>query len=339
MRVLLSAPADKPWSNGFHLLVVLRDVVAEAQLLDFRSSSDPDAELLRAVAEFRPDVHVAWKGEKYRPATLRRVRESGVFTVLWHPDIGVPDWLPPLARESDLCCVQSRGMLPLLREAGVRDPEWLMEGFTPACFGDGSLTADERRLYGCDVALIGTVDRVPGYRKRLHALNRLIREGFRVKWWGRRMSLRHNPFRDFFSPARKAWGGSMVWGETFAKACRGARIVLTMPRNPEVPGGLSNGAFTTTGVGGFYLSLYRAGMEEFFELGREVMVFRDEDEMVDQVHYYLTHEDERRAIAEAGQRRALGCYTNRHTFLRLLGLIAARGGPAGPVAPCHAELL
>ncbi|MHC4787660.1 MAG: CgeB family protein [Planctomycetota bacterium] len=326
-RILLSAPDDRPWSWGRHLARALVEMGHEVELFDFRSAERPNEDVLEAAGQFRPVLHVAWKGEAYAPQTLVRLASRGVYNVLWHPDASLPQWLPPLAAAADLCCVQSRGMLPQFRKAGIREPEWLMEGITPSCFAYEEMTSAERRDYACDVVVIGTIDRELGYRRRLHALNRLIREGVRVRWWGRRMSFRRNRLRDYFSPARRAWGGRMVWDGTYAKACHCARIFLAIPRYPHVPGGLSNRAFWVTGLGTCYLTLYRAGMEEFFEPGREVVTFADEDEMVEKVRYHLDHRSEREAIAAAGQRRTLGNHTNHHTFARLFEMVAQRGGP------------
>ena len=116
--------------------------------------------------------------------------------------------------------------------------------------------------------------------------------------------------RDWLSPAFRAYGGSRIWDAAYAKACSCARIFLALPSRPEVNGGLSNRAFMATGLGAFYLSLYRNGMEDFFEIGREVAVFHDLDEMVQKVKYYLANEAERQAIAQAGQERTLKDYTN-----------------------------
>ena len=215
----------------------------------------------------------------------------------------------------------------MLREAGLTDAERVLEGFTPSCFACAPMGPDEERRYGCDVVTVGTIDRHEGYRRRLRALNTLIREGLAVRWWGRHMSWLGNPLRDSLSPARRAWGGAKVWGPSFTQACLGGRIFLAIPRFPERAGGLSNRAFWATGVGAFYLCLYKAGMEEFFELGREVAVFRNEDEMVELVHHYLTHEDKRARIARAGQRRTLSCYTNQQVLRRIFALAVERGGP------------
>jgi glycosyltransferase involved in cell wall biosynthesis len=41
----------------------------------------------------------------------------------------------------------------------------------------------------------------------------------------------------------------------------------------------------------------------FFDVGREVVGYRDADDLIERIHYYLAHDDERRAIARAGFRR------------------------------------
>ena len=326
-RVLLSAPNDKPWSPGRPLELALRDLGHEVLLFDFRSAENPNEQILRAAEKFQPHVHVVWKGECYRPETFHKLAALGVYDVLWHPDISIPLWLPPLARASDLCCVQSRGMLDPFRKAGIDNPEWLMEGMTPSCFVYDTITPEERKKYDCDVVIVGTVGASPGYLPRLRALNRLIREKVRVRWWGRRLPHRLSTLFTRLSPAARAWGGSHVWNGAYAKALHCAKICLTLPPQPEATGGLSNSAFMATGVGAFLLSLYRKGMEEFFELDKEVAVFYNEDEMVDKVRYYLAHDAERKAIAEAGRRRTLNNYTNHHAFRQLFQIIAQRSGP------------
>jgi hypothetical protein len=57
--------------------------------------------------------------------------------------------------------------------------------------------------------------------------------------------------------------------------------------------------------GAFYMLEYLEEIEEFFVPGKEIVCFRDRDELVARCRYYLKHEAERRRIAEAGRRRAL----------------------------------
>lgn len=45
------------------------------------------------------------------------------------------------------------------------------------------------------------------------------------------------------------------------------------------------------------------GLERFFIPGKEVVVFHDKRDLIEKMHYYLSHDDEREAIAEAGYQR------------------------------------
>ncbi len=68
--------------------------------------------------------------------------------------------------------------------------------------------------------------------------------------------------------------------------------------------------FEATGVGACLLTDWKVNLPELFEPDSEVVAYRDADECVEKVTYLLQHEEERRRIAEAGQRRTL----RDHTF-------------------------
>lgn len=68
--------------------------------------------------------------------------------------------------------------------------------------------------------------------------------------------------------------------------------------------------FETTGVGTCLLTDWKENLSELFEPGKEVLTYRSAEECVEKVNYILEHEDERRSIAAAGQRRTL----QEHTF-------------------------
>ncbi|MDY6790233.1 MAG: glycosyltransferase [Thermodesulfobacteriota bacterium] len=57
--------------------------------------------------------------------------------------------------------------------------------------------------------------------------------------------------------------------------------------------------------GGFLLTEYADGIEEYFEIGKEVECFEDRREAVEKIRYYLTHKNKRIEIAKAGHARAL----------------------------------
>ena len=83
--------------------------------------------------------------------------------------------------------------------------------------------------------------------------------------------------------------------------------------------------FEVTAAGGFLLCYHQAELEQYFEVGRECDVFRNEHELLEKVRFYLDHPAKRREIARAGQQRTLNEHLYSH---RLKTLLAAdlRGG-------------
>ena len=57
--------------------------------------------------------------------------------------------------------------------------------------------------------------------------------------------------------------------------------------------------------GGFYIVKYMEELEEFFVIGKEIVCYHDEVDLVDKIKYYLAHEGERERIRRAGYQRAV----------------------------------
>jgi len=75
-------------------------------------------------------------------------------------------------------------------------------------------------------------------------------------------------------------------------------------------------------AGGFYLVEDMPEHREFFAVGKEIDTWRTVDELIDKIRYYLAHDAERRAIADAGRRRALAGQTWAHRFASLFEALA-----------------
>ena len=58
-----------------------------------------------------------------------------------------------------------------------------------------------------------------------------------------------------------------------------------------------------------------------FERGKEVVAYRSPEECAELVQYYLEHEDEREAIARAGQQRTLREHTYHHRMRELVEIV------------------
>jgi spore maturation protein CgeB len=81
--------------------------------------------------------------------------------------------------------------------------------------------------------------------------------------------------------------------------------------------------FEATGVGACLLTDWKENMSELFEPDAEAITYRSVEECVEKAQYLLSHEDERRKIAAAGQRRTLREHTYAQRAEQLDQLIRA----------------
>ncbi|UDM16702.1 glycosyltransferase [Vogesella sp. XCS3] len=82
--------------------------------------------------------------------------------------------------------------------------------------------------------------------------------------------------------------------------------------------------FEINACGSFQLSYYVEGIERAYQIGDEIAVYADPDDMVAKVHYYLEHADLRENIAKAGYDRTV----NEHTFARRFDFVFSEMGLA-----------
>jgi spore maturation protein CgeB len=66
--------------------------------------------------------------------------------------------------------------------------------------------------------------------------------------------------------------------------------------------------------GGFYMVEYMEELEEFFEIGKEIVCYNDREDLADKIKYYLDHDSERETIRWAGHQRCLRDHTWKKRF-------------------------
>ncbi len=80
--------------------------------------------------------------------------------------------------------------------------------------------------------------------------------------------------------------------------------------------------FEIPGCGGFLLTEYVEGLEDYYVIGKEIAVFHHVDELVDLVRYYLDHDEERKQIARAGYERTLRDHTYQKRFEQIFAEVS-----------------
>ncbi len=68
----------------------------------------------------------------------------------------------------------------------------------------------------------------------------------------------------------------------------------------------------------FILTDYKEQLEEIFETGKEIICFREVEEIPELVRYYLKNSQEREKTAEAGYKKIIGNHTYKHRLSELI---------------------
>jgi hypothetical protein len=181
----------------------------------------------------------------------------------------------------------------------------------------GGVTAapDAERLH--PVSFVGTIHSERVHHGGVQLLERLSSD-VNLELWGQ---VDANLPRS--SPIRSRYRGQ-AWGMDMFRVLAQSRIAVN--RHGDVADGYAANMrmFEATGVGALLVTESATNLPDFFEPGREVVVYDGVDDLVEKIRHFLAHDAERRRIAAAGQRRTLTEHTYGHRIKQLAGMLEAR---------------
>jgi spore maturation protein CgeB len=268
------------------------------------------------------------------PETIRAIRELGIKTVNWYCNASYQlDLVAEIAPSYDACLVPERFRLDDYRRLGAR-PIYCQEAANPRIYHPRDIARD------LDVTFVGAryADR-PAYIRRLVDADvpvRVFGPG-----WGASSASRASARRQL-SRARQLTTRA-GWTKLRRKVARLGSASDGPPLPPEIYGGVLSDhelvatysrskivlGFSTVGQthrssrltqirlrdfevpmsGAFYMVEHLPELEDFFEVGREIVTYAGADELVEKCRYYLAHADDRERIRRAGHARALADHT------------------------------
>lgn len=114
-------------------------------------------------------------------------------------------------------------------------------------------------------------------------------------------------FKDYHPDFGQAKRDIFVIGPDMVRAINSYKIHLN--RNIDID--INYRTFETLGCKTFILTNYTDGLDELFDIGRELVTYGGGDDLLNKVRYYLENPGERNAIAEAGYNRV----KRDHTYL------------------------
>jgi spore maturation protein CgeB len=281
---------------------------------DFKWLKSTPAErlLVKAAKAFQPDLIFVLLGNYTSPATIRRVREAtGAPVVCWCQDhMGTMARQYIIGSKFDYLFAKDQVMVDLFRRyTNMTEIHYLPEACNPKVHRPVKPTDEDMARFGCEVTTAATL-----YYYRSEILESLSDTDLKI--WG--------PVPRFYDgPMRRFAKGTSVFTRDKAACFNAAKIVVNTLFPMEF-GGLNARAFEVAGCGGFQLITHSEAVARHFEPGKEIETFRDLDELREKVRYYLEHEDERIAIAEAGMRRAHSEHTYEHRLRRLFDVVSSK---------------
>lgn len=281
----------------------------------------------RALREARPRLALFLaQAPVVRDSDVDDLRAANIPSVFWFvEDFRVFTYWPSAVRRFDHIWTIQRGELhQRLAAAGHPSFDYVPTACDPELHHP--YLPDETRDYAAAVSFAGSA-----YPNRRRLLSELCALGLgdeafpasspAFRLWGPRFSR---------EPALAAAAAAGLDGDvphaTLARIFSAAAINLNLsssaaPETFAVAKDLVNPrTFEIAGCGGFQLAESLIPVGEFFEPGREIETFTSVGEARDKLRHYRAHEAERRAIADAGYRRAHA----EHTYDRRLAAALAR---------------
>ncbi len=172
-----------------------------------------------------------------------------------------------------------------------------------ACNPDWYYPLSTEKAY--DVTFVGQA-----YRGRPELLSWLKNQGVNLRVWG-------SGWEEYPDLRNVAGGFLPHWKmlEVFAKS----RIVLGLSwcsidgATPQIKGR----TFEYPACQAFQLASFDENLEKFFEVGTEIVMFHDRQELLEKIQFYLSHEEEAQAIATSAYRRTIQEHTWEKRYSRL----------------------
>jgi spore maturation protein CgeB len=109
-------------------------------------------------------------------------------------------------------------------------------------------------------------------------------------------------------------------GDDLLKLYQASKINLSLQIS-TMKGSLNKRTFEIPAAGGFLVGSFREPLVWHFEDGKEVVYFREDEELKDLIRYYLHHPDERREISKRARERVLKEHTFLHRMRELTSII------------------
>ncbi len=269
--------------------------------------------LIREVRSFQPDLVLILKGETIYEESLSALRKLKIPLISWWVDdpFGYSDLMNRF-RLFDMLYMFDRECITVLEAKGIKHITYLPCGCDQTTYSPQPLNAADYPELSCSIGFVAVY-----YPSRAALLGQM--KGLDVGLWGSGWEaapeLQQLPLG--------SWRGLHISTANAAKIYNLARICPNAHHPQTRFGGLNTRTFEIPAAGGFELIDNVPGLEEHFDVGREIVVYSSPEHFRELAEYYLVHPEERKAIIELSHARVLRDHTYERrlkTIFKTLGL-------------------
>ena len=184
--------------------------------------------------------------------------------------------------------------------------------YLPLCFEKTILKEIGAKKRKYDVTFVGGISR--SHKNGLNTL-KYVSKHTKIDVWGYGKEI-----LDAKSSLYKRHHGE-AWGLDMYKVLLQSKI--TINRHIDVSEKYANNMrlFEATGCGTLLITDEKVNLKDLFEIGKEIVTYKDDKDLVKKIRYYLAHEKERAKIAKAGQQRTLNDHNYSARMRQLLKII------------------
>lgn len=255
------------------------------------------------IKSFRPDVIYSHNLGYVDPNFLNQIKDR-VKLIVGQIACPVPLWrnFAPY----DLIITSFPHYVPMFKRKSIKS-EYLQLCFEPRVL---RTIPAQKRIY--DVTFIGGISRA--HKQGFKLLNDLANR-IKIDVWGygkEELDPKSNLYKYHHGEA---------WGKDMYKLMLQSKI--TINRHIDVAKNYANNMrlYEATGCGVLLITDHKDNLNQLFKEGKEVVSYTSQDDLVNKIWYYLTHDDQRMKIAAAGQTRTLRDHTYGVRMKQLLNII------------------
>ncbi|MBA3030687.1 MAG: glycosyltransferase [Desulfobacteraceae bacterium] len=246
------------------------------------------------------------------PQTIEDIKSLGIQTVNWYCNGAHQLHLvSEISPYYDWCLVPEKFRMDDYKNMGA-NPIYCQEAANPNIYKPYPVDIEY------DVTFVGQA-----YGDRPNYIDRILSAGIDIRIWGQNWSKHSSSDRSIFKRIKKLIQrgkspslpskiiGPVLSDEEMIKMYSRSKINLgfstcgSTHKSEERILQVRLRDFEVPMSGGFYMVEYMEELEEFYEIGKEIVCYHNVDDLIDKIWYYLAHDQERESIRNSGYQRCL----------------------------------